>query len=272
MVVREDKMTAVKDQTKREAQASTSGTGRLDGKVALVTGGSRGIGAAIAAKLAAEGAAVAISYASNKDAADKVVAQLTESGARAVAFKANASDSTDGKRLVAEVEKVYGKIDILVNNAGVFEMGPIDVIDIDHYTRVFDVNVKGVIATTVAALPHLNDGGRIINISSGAAQATMAGASVYSATKSALDTLTRIWAQDLGKRQITVNSVSPGVTVTDMFNGAMPVESHQMLIEKTALGRFGQPEDIADVVAFIASHDARWITGRVINVDGGIAL
>lgn len=259
-------MTAVKEQPK------TTGTGRLSGKVAIVTGGSRGIGAAIAAKLAAEGASVAITYAANKEAADKVVSALTNDGAKVVAFKANSTSSSDNARLVEEVEKAYGRIDILVNNAGVFEGAPIGDVAIEQYDRVFDVNVKGVIATTIAVLPKLNDGGRIINISSGAAQATMVGASIYSATKSALDTLSRIWAQDLGKRQITVNSVSPGVTVTDMFKNGMPEESHQMLIDKTALGRFGEPEDIADVVAFVASNDARWITGRVINVDGGIAL
>jgi 3-oxoacyl-[acyl-carrier protein] reductase len=261
-------MTAVQEQIK------TGAAKRLEGKVALVTGGSRGIGAAIALKLAAEGARVALSYASNKDAADRVVAEITALGSEAVAVKANVTSAQDSAAFVAEITKTFGngKIDILVNNAGVFEMGPIDAIDAEQFDRLFDVNVKGVIATTIAALPHMNDGGRIINISSGAADATMTGASLYSATKSALDTLSRIWAQDLGKRQITVNSVSPGVTVTDMFKNGVPEEGHQYMIDKTALGRLGQPEDIADVVAFVASGDARWITGQVINVDGGIVI
>lgn len=261
-------MTAVQEQIR------TGAAKRLEGKVALVTGGSRGIGAAIALKLAAEGASVALSYASNKDAADKVVAKITALGSKAVAVKANVTSVQDSAAVVAETIKTFGdlKIDILVNNAGVFEMGPIDAIDAEQFDRLFDVNVKGVIATTIAALPHMNDGGRIINISSGAADATMAGASLYSATKSALDTLSGIWAQDLGKRQITVNSVSPGVTVTDMFKAGIPEEGHQYMIDKTALGRLGQPEDIADVVAFVASGDARWITGQVINVDGGIVI
>lgn len=261
-------MTAVQEQIR------TGAAKRLEGKVALVTGGSRGIGAAIALKLAAEGASVALSYASNKDAADKVVAKITALGSKAVAVKANVTSVQDSAAVVAETIKTFGdlKIDILVNNAGVFEMGPIDAIDAEQFDRLFDVNVKGVIATTIAALPHMNDGGRIINISSGAADATMVGASLYSATKSALDTLSRIWAQDLGKRQITVNSVSPGVTVTDMFKAGIPEEGHQYMIDKTALGRLGQPEDIADVVAFVASGDARWITGQVINVDGGIVI
>lgn len=261
-------MTAVQEQTK------TVGSKRLEGKVALVTGGSRGIGAAIALKLAAEGASVVLSYASNKGAAEKVVAEIAALGAKAVAVKANVTSAQDSATVVAEVAKAFGnaKIDILVNNAGVFEMGPIDAIDAEQFDRLFDVNVKGVVATTVAALPRMNDGGRIINISSGAADATMAGASLYSATKSALDTLSRIWAQDLGKRRITVNSVSPGVTVTDMFKAGIPEEGHQYMIDKTALGRLGQPEDIADVVAFVASDEARWITGQVINVDGGIVI
>jgi 3-oxoacyl-[acyl-carrier protein] reductase len=259
-------MTAVQEQIKTVAGK------RLEGKVALVTGGSRGIGAAIALKLAAEGARVVLSYAANKEAADKVVAEIKALGSQAVAVKANVTSAQDSAAVVAEITKVFGKIDILVNNAGVFEMGPIDAIEVEQFDRLFDVNVRGVIATTIAALPHINDGGRIINISSGAADATMTGASLYSATKSALDTLSRIWAQDLGKRQITVNSVSPGVTVTDMFKAGIPEEGHQYMIDKTALGRLGQPEDIADVVAFVASSDARWITGQVINVDGGISL
>lgn len=259
-------MTAVQEQIK------TAAGKRLEGKVALVTGGSRGIGAAIALKLGAEGARVVLSYAANKEAADKVVAEIKALGAQAVAVKANVTSAQDSAAIVAEITKVFGKIDILVNNAGVFEMGPIDAIEVEQFDRLFDVNVRGVIATTIAALPHINDGGRIINISSGAADATMTGASLYSATKSALDTLSRIWAQDLGKRQITVNSVSPGVTVTDMFKAGIPEEGHKYMIDKTALGRLGQPEDIADVVAFVASSDARWITGQVINVDGGISL
>lgn len=261
-------MTAVQEQIKKGAVK------RLKGKVAVVTGGSRGIGAAIALKLAAEGASVALSYASNKDAADKVVAEITTLGSKAVAVKANVTSASESAAVVAKAVKVFGdvKIDILVNNAGVFEMGSIDAIDVEQFDRLFDVNVKGAIATTVAALPHMSDGGRIINISSGVADATMPGASLYSATKSALDTLSRIWAQDLGKRQITVNSVSPGVTVTDMFKNGIPEAGHQYMIDKTALGRLGQPEDIADVVAFVASGDARWITGQVIKVDGGIVI
>jgi 3-oxoacyl-[acyl-carrier protein] reductase len=259
-------MTAVKEETK------TAGTKRLSGKVALVTGGSRGIGAAIASRLAADGASVVITYSSSKSEADQVVSKMKELGTNAAAIQANVSSEQDSKKLVAEVQKSFGRIDILVNNAGVFETKTIEEVDLDHYLRLFDVNVKGVIATTIAALPHIPDGGRIINISSGAATATMSGASVYSATKAALDTLTRVWAQDLGKRKITVNCVSPGTTATEMLQKGFPEEAKQMMISKTALGRLGEPSDIADAVAFLASHDGRWVTGHVLNCNGGINI
>jgi 3-oxoacyl-[acyl-carrier protein] reductase len=247
---------------------------RLAGKVAIVTGGSRGIGEAIALRLAEEGAAVAITYNSNKAAAENVVARIGELGTKAIAYKANASSPDEAKKLVADVAGAFGKIDILVNNAGVFEAVPLDQITLEHYQRVFDVNVKGVIATTIAALKKLSDGGRIINISSvvGHPRFTAPGFSVYSATKAALDTLTRIWAQELGRRKITVNSVAPGTTQTDMYDAAMSEEAKAQVASKTALGRVGQPDDIAAVVAFLASDDGRWVTGQSIGADGGINI
>jgi 3-oxoacyl-[acyl-carrier protein] reductase len=260
-------MTALKEQTKASDVKK-----KLAGKVAVVTGGSRGIGAAIALRLANDGATVAITYNSNKEAADKVVNQITALGEKAIAVKANVSDEAANLNLIAEVKKAYGKIDILVNNAGDFEMGPIDQVDIGQYDRLFATNVRGVVATTIAALPILNDGGRIIGISSGAAKATMTGASIYSATKAALETLTRLWAQDLGKRKITVNCVAPGTTLTDMLQAGLPPEAQAAMIEKTALGRMGQPEDIADAVAFLASEDGRWVTGHTISCDGGLTV
>ena len=168
--------------------------------------------------------------------------------------------------------KAFGKIDILVNNAGVFEMRPLDQIDNAHYEKIFGVNVKGVVTTTAAAVPHITDGGRIISISSVAAKASMPGASIYSATKAALDALTRIWAQELGKRKITVNGVAPGATITDMLQSGNDQQMIDMFISKTALGRLGEPADIAELVAFLASDDARWITGQTIICDGGIAF
>jgi len=256
-------MTAVQEKTLK------TGTKRLQGKIAVVTGGSRGIGAAIALRLAQDGATVAISYNSNKAAADKVVAKIEELGNKAIAVKANASSQQDNQTLVNEVKKL-GKIDILVNNAAIAEMGPIDTVGIDQYERLFDTNVKGVVASTLAALPNFNDGGRIINISSGAARASIGGFSLYSATKAALEALTRVWAQDLGKRRITVNAVAPGTTLTEMLESAMDSNAQAMFVEKTALGRLGQPEDIADVVAFLASDDSRWVTGKTIDADGGL--
>jgi 3-oxoacyl-[acyl-carrier protein] reductase len=244
---------------------------RLAGKVALVTGGSRGIGAGIARRLAGEGAHVAVSYARNQKAADDVVASLKELGVKALAVKADAASEKESQHLIEEVIKEFGKIDILVNNAGVFEPLPLQQVTLDHYNRLFDVNVKGVIATTIAALDKIAQGGRIINVSSVAATASVAGFSVYSATKAAVDTLTRIWAQELGSRQITVNAVAPGATASDMYD-TLPEEAKAGLIEKTALRRVGQPEDIAALVAFLASEDGGWITGQSIKADGGTSL
>lgn len=245
---------------------------RLAGKVALVTGGSRGIGAAIALRLAEDGATVAISYNYSSKAADDVVAKIVKLGSKALSFKANVSSASDTEALIEDVSKALGRIDILVNNAGVFESAPVDQIDLNHYHRVFDVNVKGVIATTTAALKKISDGGRIINISSVAAKESAPGMSVYSATKAALDTLTRIWAQELGGRQITVNAVAPGLTATDMYEQGVPEEVRPAWIAKIALGRVGEPEDIAAVVAFLASEDGRWITGQTIRADGGLNI
>ncbi|MBC8000214.1 MAG: glucose 1-dehydrogenase [Leptolyngbya sp.] len=244
----------------------------MAGKVALVTGGSRGIGAAIALKLAEDGATVAVNYVSSKDSADKIVDKITQLGSKAAAFQANVSNEEDSKRLIQEIQKKFGKIDILVNNAGVYETSPIQQTDISQFDRLFGVNVKGVIATTIAALENFSDGGRIINISSGAARLVMPGASLYSATKAALDTLTRVWAQELGARKITVNGVAPGTTLTDMLEQGLPEEMKQLFISKTALGRLGEPKDIADVVAFLASDDSRWVTGHTIAADGGINI
>jgi 3-oxoacyl-[acyl-carrier protein] reductase len=263
--VLEDKMPAVQE---KPAYVIAK---RLTGKIAVVTGGSRGIGAAIALRLAAEGANVVITYNSNQKAADKVVAQATEHGVKAIAVKANASSKNDNDALINVVKKL-GKIDILVNNAAIFEGGPIDQTELELYDRLFETNVRGIVATTIAALKNFNDGGRIINISSGAARASMAGFSLYSGTKGAMEAITRGWAQDLGARGITVNAVAPGVTVTDMMEAGLPQEMQSVMVEKTALKRLGQPEDIAAAVAFLASADGGWVTGKVLDADGGLAF
>lgn len=258
--------------TATQTQIRPATSKRLEGKVALVTGGSRGIGAAIAERLAAEGATVAVNYVSNKESAEQVVSRISASGAKAAAFKGNVSSEAEVKKVVEEVLKTFGKLDILVNNAGVFEMLPIDQVNLEHFDRVFNVNVRGVVAATIAALPKLSDGGRIITISSVAGKTAMAGASVYSATKAAIDTLTRVWAQELGARRITVNNVAPGATSTDMLDAGLNEEMKQYMISKTALGRLGEPGDIADAVAFLASNEGGWLTGQTIYSDGGISV
>ena len=244
---------------------------KLAGKIALVTGGSRGIGAAIAIRLASEGATVVISYASNKTAADTVVKQIEELGSKAIAIKANVSSSQDTESLISEIKKL-GKIDILINNAAILLSGPLEEINLDQFDQLFNTNVRGVVTTTMATLPLFNDGGRIINISSRAARASIADFSFYSATKAAIEALTRCWAQELGKRQITVNAIATGTTETDMLEKGLSDDAKQSFVSKTALGRVGQPSDIADAVAFFASADSGWITGKTIECDGGLAF
>ncbi len=257
--------------TAAQGKSLAANSKRFTGKIALVTGGSRGIGAAIALRLASEGATVVITYASNKKAADTVVAQIKELGSNAIAVKANVSSKQDTESLIAEIKKL-GKIDILVNNAAIFLGGPLEAANLDQFDQIFNINVRGVVAITLAVLPFINDGGRIINISSGAARASFANFSFYSATKAAIEALTRGWAQELGKRQITVNAIAPGTTQTDMLEQGMPGDAKQSFIDKTALGRLGQPADIADAVAFLASNDSRWITGKTIDCDGGLTF
>lgn len=255
-------------QEKLEAQNSN----KLAGKVALVTGGSRGIGAAIAARLAQEGATVLITYTKNKKAADEVITEITKQGKTAHAFKADVACEKETNALIEDVQKAVGKIDILINNAGVWGAGPLETLTLESYNKIFDVNVKGVIGTTIAALKLIPEGGRIINISSVAGKVALPGVSIYSASKAALDHLTKIWAHELGPKGITVNAVAPGTTVSDMFNEAIAEDQHAGLIEKTALRRLGQAEDIAAVVAFLASKDSGWVTGQTITADGGLNM
>ena len=243
--------------------------GRLDGLVALVTGGSRGIGAGIAKRLASEGATVAVNYARSEGAAKDVVGTIEAAGGRAAAFKADVSDEADAARLVAEVVAAFGRIDVLVNNAGVFEMAPLEQSDRAFAQRQFDVNVFGLLSVTRAALPHLTEGrGRVINISSVVGDGQAAGGSVYWATKAAVNSITRSLAIELGPRGITVNSVSPGLTETDMVAGAD--EMIGMMVAQTPLGRLGTPDDIAGPVVFLASDDAAWVTGQALHASGGL--
>jgi 3-oxoacyl-[acyl-carrier protein] reductase len=243
----------------------------LTGKVALVTGASRGIGAAIARRLAADGAQVVVNYGRSREAADNVAAEIAAAGGEAVAIGADVADLAQVRRLFAETVQRYGRLDILVNNAAVAETRPLDAIDPEHFDRQFAVNVRGLLfATQEAARCFGESGGRIINISSGAAQAAPPGMSVYSATKAAVETLTRSHAAELGPRNITVNAVSPGLIETDMLHAVIPAGAQGAMIAVTALRRLGTPEEIADVVAFLASDDARFLTAEVLRVHGGL--
>lgn len=239
----------------------------LKGRKALVTGGSRGIGAAIARRLAADGATVAITYAGNKAAADATVAAIERAGGTAHAFQADAADPASQRAGVEQAAAVLGGIDILVHNAGVAEFSPVAEDTDGTYDRQFDVNVKGLHVGTRAALPHLADGGRIILIGSISGEMAFAATSVYSATKAAVAALARGWAKDLAPRNILVNTVQPGPIDTDM-NPADSDFARQM-VDAIPLGRYGNVDEIAGAVSFLAGPDASYITGTTLNIDGG---
>jgi len=243
----------------------------LNGKVAIVTGASRGIGAAIARRLAREGAVVIVGYSRSLEAAQQVVADIERAGGEAEAIQADVADLEQVKQLFAETMQAFGRLDILINNAGVAEFRPLEAVDAAHYAHQFDVNVRGLLfATQEAAQRFGEEGGCIVNISSGAAKAAPPGTSVYSATKAAVEAMTLSHAAELGPRNIRVNAVAPGITETDMLQANIPETVQQMMIQTTALRRLGTPEDIADVVAFLASHEARWITGQILGANGGL--
>jgi 3-oxoacyl-[acyl-carrier protein] reductase len=242
----------------------------LTGRVAVVTGASRGIGAAIARRLAQDGAIVIITYARQEAAALQTAREIEERGGEVEPVRADMADLDAVRALFAETRANYGRLDILVNNAGVAQFLPLDHIDEAHYARMFDVNVRGPLFAMQEAAKIMANPGRIVNISSGAAQAAPAGSSVYAASKAALETLTRTFAAELGAKGITVNAVSPGITQTDMLTENIPATVQERMIANTALRRLGTPEDIADVVAFLVSDDARWVTGQIIGASGGL--
>jgi 3-oxoacyl-[acyl-carrier protein] reductase len=240
----------------------------LKGKVAIVTGASRGIGQAIAERLGREGATVAITYAGNKEKAEAVVNTIKGYGAEALALQSDISNLTDTRTLFQQVAETFGKIDIAVNNVGVavYKL-TVDITEAD-FDKVFNANAKGTFFALQAAAQHLSDGGRIISLSSGATRQSILTGGVYAASKAAIEQFCYALSKELGHRGITVNLIAPGVTNTDGL--IMPADALEYLIQSTPLGRLGQPSDIADVVAFLASEDARWVNGQTIQVNGGI--
>jgi len=246
---------------------------RLAGKVAVVTGASKGIGASIAKHLADEGAAVVVNYASSKEGADHVVAEITSQGGRAAAVGADVAKQADIQRLFAEAKKAFGRLDILVNNAGVYEFAPLDDVTAGHFHKLFDLNVLGLILTTQEAVKHFGrDGGSIINISSVVSTSAPPNASVYSATKAAVDAVTRSLAKELGPRKVRVNSINPGMVETEGFHaaGLSGGDLRKQVEAQTPLGRIGQPQDVAPAAVFLASDDSAWITGETLYVSGGL--
>nr|WP_322624621.1 glucose 1-dehydrogenase [uncultured Flavobacterium sp.] len=246
---------------------------KLEGKVAIVTGASKGIGTAIAKNLAAAGAAVTVNYANDETGANKAVSQITADGGRAIAVKGSVTSEADVKQLFDETVKAFGRIDILVNNAGVYEFSPLEGITREHYDRQFNTNVWGVILASQQAEKHFPEtGGSIINVGSVVSRKGFPASSVYSATKGALDTITLSLASELAPKNIRVNAVAPGMIETEGFAtaGIKGSEMEAQTIASTPLGRLGQPDDIARVVTFLASEDAGWLTGERITAAGGI--
>jgi 3-oxoacyl-[acyl-carrier protein] reductase len=249
--------------------------GKLAGKTAVVTGASKGIGAGIAKALAKEGANVVVNYARAKEDAEKVSGEIQSSGGRSIIVQADVSKQADVDRLFAETKKAFGKVDVLVNNAGIYEFAPIEQVTEESYRRMFDLNVLGTVLSTQAALKTMNgDGGSIINVSSVVSLTPAPTGSIYSATKGAVDVITRTLALELGPRKIRVNSLSPGLVETEGTRAAGTSEGEfkSYALSRTPLGRVGSPDDIAKVAVFLASDDSAWITGEVLPVGGGARL
>ena len=245
---------------------------KLAGKVAVVTGASKGIGAGIAKSLAAEGASVVVNYASSKSGADAVVEAITKAGGKAVAVGGDVSKASEAQGIIDAAIKNYGRLDILVNNSGLYEFLPIEGVTEEHFHKIFNINVLGVLLTTQAAVKHLGEGASIINIGSAVSRLTPPNSAVYTATKGALDAITGVLANELGPKKIRVNSVNPGLVHTEGVEAAgfKGSDFETGIVAKTPLGRAGQVDDIASVATFLASDDAKWLTGELIVASGGL--
>ena len=245
---------------------------KLPNRVAIVTGASKGIGASIAKHLAAEGASVIVNYSSSKEGADRVVAEITKAGGKAVAVQADVAKSADIHRLFAESKKAFGPLDILVNNAGIYDFAPLEAVTEDSFHKQFNLNVLGLILSSQAAVKHFGPaGGNIINISSVVSTLAPPNASVYSATKAAVDAVTKSLAKELGPKKIRVNSINPGLVITEGVQtaGFHEGDFRKQFEAQAPLGRVGQPEDIAPAAVFLASDDSSWLTGETLYISGG---
>jgi 3-oxoacyl-[acyl-carrier protein] reductase len=246
---------------------------KLKGKVAVVTGASKGIGAGIAKSLAAEGASVVVNYASSKDGADRLVAEITGKGGKAIAVQGDVAKADDVQRIFAETKKAFGQLDVLVNNAGVYQFAPLEEITEEHFHRMFNINVLGLLLATREAAKHFGpEGGSVINIGSVASAMTPPTTAVYSATKGAVDAVTRTLAKELGPKKIRVNSINPGMVETEGVHamGVIGSDFEKQFVAQTPLGRYAQPEDISPVAVFLASSESGWLTGELVTASGGL--
>jgi len=247
---------------------------KLAGKVAVVTGASKGIGASIAKHLGTEGASIVVNYSSSKAGADSVVAEITKSGGKAVAVQADVSKQAEIKRLFDETKKAFGRLDILINNAGVYEFAPLEAVTEEHFHRMFNLNVLGLILTSQEAAKYFGpEGGSILNISSVASTLTPANGAVYSATKAAVDAVTKSLAKELGPRKIRVNAINPGMVITEgvLTAGFSEGEFRKEMEARTPLGRIGETADVAPAAVFLAGPDSAWITGETLVIAGGLS-
>jgi 3-oxoacyl-[acyl-carrier protein] reductase len=245
---------------------------KLESKVAVVTGASKGIGAGIAKALAAEGASVVVNYSNSKASADAVVAAIKQAGGKAVAVQADLSNPAQAQKLIDAAVQQYGQLDILVNNSGIYEFKPLEAITPEHFHRHFDLNVLGLLMVTQAAAKHLKEGGSVINIGTAAVRFAPPGSAVYVATKAAVEAITAVLSKELGPKKIRVNTVSPGMTETEGTHAGEIIGSdfEKYVLQQTPLGRIAQPDDIADIVVFLASNDARWLSGENLLASGGM--